>query len=147
MSLQSCTSVTSNCYGLFPYFRIRIATTIKNNYLKTLTRALSTNRTRISKEDWFFCRISSTPPPRSSVRFLCLSPYGSNVGPLYESYVGHLYGSYVISVWFLSWSPGWFLCWFSVWFLHMFIPGWFLYQSPGWLLCWSPVLFLSQSLV
>ncbi len=131
-----------NRYGLFPYFRIWIATTIKNSYLKTLTRALSTNRTRISKEDRFFCRISSNTPPPPPV--LCkvpihyLSPYGSNVGPLYEC------RSFV---WFLCWSPGWFLCWFSAWFLHMFIPGWFLYWSPGWLLCWSRVWFLFPYMV
>ncbi len=142
MSLQNCTSVTSNCYGLFPYFRIRIATTIKNSYLRTLTRALSTNRTRISKEDRFFCRISSTSP----TPVFCKVPMFI---PVWFPYMNHM--QVICMVPMLSqygcWSPGWVLCWFSVWFLHMFIPGWFLHMFiPGWFLCLSFVWFLCLSL-
>jgi hypothetical protein len=85
-----------NCYGLFPYFRIRIATTIKNSYLETLTRALSTNRTRISKEGRFFCPLYGS--------YICLSQDGSYIGPLDGSYAGLLYCSY------LSRLPDSFLC-------------------------------------
>ncbi len=65
---------------------------------------------------WFLCWSPGWFLFWSSVRFLCISPYGSNVGPLDSSYVGPM----MVPCWFLLLV----LC-----MVPMFIPVWFLWWS------------------